>query len=136
VGVNCSLTQLLDSGFYHADPHPGNLMRTPDGKLAYLDFGMMGEMKENLRDGLIEASLHLVNREFDELASDFVTLGLLPPTAEMGALSQALTGTLPDFYIYCNVDLYLMKVMVSYFVCDTHKVMLLFSSFCFTFGQN
>ncbi len=43
------------------------------------DFGMMGEMKENLRDGLIEASLHLVNREFDELASDFVTLGYFSP---------------------------------------------------------
>jgi aarF domain-containing kinase len=36
---------------------------------------MMGEMKENLRDGLIEASVHLVNREFDALAGDFVTLG-------------------------------------------------------------
>lgn len=36
---------------------------------------MMGEMKENLRDGLIEASVHLVNREFDSLAGDFVTLG-------------------------------------------------------------
>ncbi len=56
---------------------------------------------------------------------------LLPPTAEMGALSQALTGTLPHFNIYCNVDLYLMKVMVSYFVCDTHKVMLLFLSCLF-----
>lgn len=44
IGVEFSLTQLLDSGFYHADPHPGNLLRTPDGKLAYLDFGMMGEM--------------------------------------------------------------------------------------------
>lgn len=41
------------------------------------DFGMMGEMKENLRDGLIEASLHLVNREYDALASDFVTLGYI-----------------------------------------------------------
>ncbi|KAG0566440.1 hypothetical protein M758_7G061900 [Ceratodon purpureus] len=96
VGVFCSLTQLLDSGFYHADPHPGNLLRTPDGKLAYLDFGMMGEMKENLRDGLIEASVHLVNREYDALAGDFVTLGLVPPTAEMGEFSKALTGVFQE----------------------------------------
>lgn len=41
----------------------------------FSDFGMMGEMKENLRDGLIEASIHLVNREYDALAADFVTLG-------------------------------------------------------------
>ncbi|KAG6549001.1 hypothetical protein Mapa_009443 [Marchantia paleacea] len=92
VGVNCSLAQLLDCGFYHADPHPGNLMRTPDGKLAYLDFGMMGEVKQDLRDGLIEAALHLINREFDALAGDFVTLGLLPPTNEVGEVSDALTG--------------------------------------------
>ena len=36
VGVYCSLSQLLEYGFYHADPHPGNLLRTVDGKLAYL----------------------------------------------------------------------------------------------------
>ncbi|XP_024396488.1 uncharacterized aarF domain-containing protein kinase At1g71810, chloroplastic isoform X3 [Physcomitrium patens] len=96
VGVFCSLTQLLDSGFYHADPHPGNLLRTPDGKLAYLDFGMMGEMRENLRDGLIEASVHLVNREYELLAGDFVTLGLVPPTAELGEVSKALTGVFQD----------------------------------------
>ncbi|KAI5084943.1 hypothetical protein GOP47_0001112 [Adiantum capillus-veneris] len=92
VGVYCSLTQLLDYGFYHADPHPGNLMKTYDGKLAYLDFGMMGEMQQNLRDSLIEACLHLVNRDFDALAEDFVALGLLPAAAQMTDVSKALTG--------------------------------------------
>lgn len=92
VGVYCSFNQLLEYGFYHADPHPGNLLRTYDGKLAYLDFGMMGDFSEELRDGFIEACLHLVNRDFDALARDFVTLGLLPPTAERDAVTNALTG--------------------------------------------
>ncbi|KAI5444070.1 hypothetical protein KIW84_012620 [Lathyrus oleraceus] len=92
VGVYCSFNQLLECGFYHADPHPGNLLRTSDGKLAYLDFGMTGEFKQELRDGFIEACLHLVNRDFDALATDFVTLGLLPPTAEKEAVTKALTG--------------------------------------------
>ncbi|CAA6659539.1 unnamed protein product [Spirodela intermedia] len=92
VGVYCSLSQLLDYGFYHADPHPGNLLRTTDGKLAYLDFGMMGEFKQELRDGFIQACVHLVNRDFDELAKDFVTLGFLPPTAQKDEVTKALTG--------------------------------------------
>ncbi|XP_057775811.1 uncharacterized aarF domain-containing protein kinase At1g71810, chloroplastic isoform X3 [Salvia miltiorrhiza] len=92
VGVYCSFNQLLEYGFYHADPHPGNLLRTYDGKLAYLDFGMMGEFKEELRDGFIEACLHLVNRDYDALAIDFVTLGLLPPTADKEEVTKALTG--------------------------------------------
>ncbi|KAG0476235.1 hypothetical protein HPP92_013076 [Vanilla planifolia] len=91
VGVYCSLTQLLEYGFYHADPHPGNLLRTSDGKLAYLDFGMMGEFRQELQDGFIQACLHLVNRDFDSLAKDFVTLGLLPPTAQKDEVTKALT---------------------------------------------
>uniref|UniRef100_A0ABL6UEB1 ABC1 atypical kinase-like domain-containing protein n=1 Tax=Cannabis sativa TaxID=3483 RepID=A0ABL6UEB1_CANSA len=92
VGVYCSFNQLLEYGFYHADPHPGNLLRTNDGKLAYIDFGMMGEFREELRDGFIEACLHLVNRDFEALAKDFVTLGLIPPTADRVAVTKALTG--------------------------------------------
>nr|GEX09629.1 uncharacterized AarF domain-containing protein kinase At1g71810, chloroplastic [Tanacetum cinerariifolium] len=75
IGVYCSFNQLLEYGFYHADPHPGNLLRTYDGKLAYLDFGMMGEFRQELRDGFIEACIHLINRDYDSLAKDFVTLG-------------------------------------------------------------
>ncbi|PWA89821.1 protein kinase superfamily protein [Artemisia annua] len=92
IGVYCSFNQLLECGFYHADPHPGNLLRTYDGKLAYLDFGMMGEFRQELRDGFIEACIHLINRDYDSLAKDFVTLGLLPSTADKDEVTKALTG--------------------------------------------
>lgn len=44
VGVILYLKQLLETGFFHADPHPGNLIRTPDGRLAVLDFGLMTQV--------------------------------------------------------------------------------------------
>jgi predicted unusual protein kinase regulating ubiquinone biosynthesis (AarF/ABC1/UbiB family) len=77
VGVNCSLQQLLEHGFFHADPHPGNLLALPDGRLAYLDFGMMSEVSRESRTGLIQAVVHLVNRNFAKLSKDFVSLGFL-----------------------------------------------------------
>ena len=49
VGVRCSLEQMLECGFFHSDPHPGNLLRTRDGKLAYLDFGMTGSVTAETR---------------------------------------------------------------------------------------
>ena len=77
VGVECSLQQLLEHGFFHADPHPGNLLALGDGRLAYLDFGMMSEVTRESRTGLIQAVVHLVNRNFGKLSKDFVSLGFL-----------------------------------------------------------
>jgi predicted unusual protein kinase regulating ubiquinone biosynthesis (AarF/ABC1/UbiB family) len=77
VGVNCSLEQLLEHGFFHADPHPGNLLALPDGRLAYLDFGMMSTVSRESRTGLIQAVVHLVNRNFGKLSQDFVSLGFM-----------------------------------------------------------
>ena len=77
VGVNCSLQQLLEHGFFHADPHPGNLLAMEDGRLCYLDFGMMSEVSRESRTGLIQAVVHLVDRNFGRLSKDFVTLGFL-----------------------------------------------------------
>ena len=77
VGVQCSLQQLLEHGYFHADPHPGNLLALADGRLAYLDFGMMSTVSRESRVGLIQAVVHLVNKDFDQLAKDFVRLGFL-----------------------------------------------------------
>ncbi|MGK7882764.1 MAG: ABC1 kinase family protein [Crocosphaera sp.] len=91
VGVNCSLRQLLEHGFFHADPHPGNLLAMKDGRLAYLDFGMMSRIKPYQRYGLIEAVVHLVNRDFDALAYDYVKLDFLKPETDLTPIVPALT---------------------------------------------
>mmetsp|Transcript_17319 Transcript_17319/g.30923 ORF Transcript_17319/g.30923 Transcript_17319/m.30923 type:complete len:842 (-) Transcript_17319:136-2661(-) len=96
VGVRCSLEQMLEEGFYHADVHPGNLLRMKDGRLAYLDFGMMGNIGLPIRRGLIRATLHLVNREYIALADDFVMLGLLPPDSNRDEIVPALTGVFQE----------------------------------------
>jgi predicted unusual protein kinase regulating ubiquinone biosynthesis (AarF/ABC1/UbiB family) len=96
VGVQCSLRQLLENGFFHADPHPGNLLATPEGKLAYLDFGMMSEVTPSQRYGLIEAVVHLVNRDFEGLANDYVNLGFLGADTDLTPIIPALAFVFND----------------------------------------
>lgn len=78
VGVICYLKQLLDTGFFHADPHPGNLIRTPDGKLAILDFGLVTKLTDDQKYGMIEAIAHLIHRDYQAIVKDFVKLGFIP----------------------------------------------------------
>ncbi|TVS05819.1 MAG: AarF/ABC1/UbiB kinase family protein [Cyanobium sp. PLM2.Bin73] len=92
VGVNCSLQQLLEHGFFHADPHPGNLLALPDGRLAYLDFGMMSSVSREARTGLIQAVVHLVNRNFGKLSKDFVNLGFLAEDVNLSPIVPAFEG--------------------------------------------
>jgi len=90
VGVQASLRQLMEYGFFHADPHPGNLMAMRDGRLAYLDFGMMSEVTPEQRYGLLDAVVHLVNRDFEALSQDYVRLGFLEPDTDLRIITPAL----------------------------------------------
>ncbi|KAH8062890.1 hypothetical protein JL720_13134 [Aureococcus anophagefferens] len=75
---NCSLRQMLESGYFHADPHAGNLLATADGQLCYLDFGMMSYLDRRQRVSIIEAVVHLVNRDFEALAALYERMGFIP----------------------------------------------------------
>lgn len=91
LGVITYLTQLLEFGFFHADPHPGNMMRTTDGKLAILDFGLMTEVTDNQKYGMIEAIAHLLNRDYSEIGQDFVNLDFIPEGTDTRPIVPALT---------------------------------------------
>ena len=104
-GVISGLQQLLEFGYFHADPHPGNLFALPGktgpmGHLAYVDFGMMDSISDSDRLTLTGAVVHLINRDFESLAHDFVALGFLNPRTDLApivpALEQVLGGALGD----------------------------------------
>lgn len=90
IGVICYLKQLLDTGFFHADPHPGNLIRTPDGRLAILDFGLMTTVDDNIKYGMIEAISHLIHRDYDAIGKDFVTLDFIPKNTDLRPILPVL----------------------------------------------
>lgn len=96
IGVNCSLDQLLQKGFVHADPHTGNLLRTKDGKLCYLDFGMCVHVKQQIRYDLIAAITRLINRDFENLAEDFIKLGFLPRDTDTRPFAPLLVKAFGD----------------------------------------
>ena len=90
LGVVTYLTQLLDTGFFHADPHPGNMLRAPDGRLVILDFGLMTEVTDDQRYGMIEAIAHLIHRDYDRIGDDFVNLDFIPEGTDVRPIVPAL----------------------------------------------
>lgn len=98
-GVIAGLQQLLEFGYFHADPHPGNLFALPGktgalGHVAYVDFGMMDSISDSDRLTLTGAVVHLINRDFRALARDFVGLGFLNPKTDLEPIVPALEEVL------------------------------------------
>ncbi len=94
IGVTSGLRQLLEHGFFHADPHPGNLFATTDGRMAYIDFGMMDQLEEDTKETLASAVVQLINRDYQSLARDFVNLGFLTPDTDINPIIPALEKVL------------------------------------------
>ena len=94
IGVTSGLRQLLEHGFFHADPHPGNLFATPDGRMAYIDFGMMDKLEEDTKETLVDSVVQLINKDYSALAHDFVKLGFLTPDTDITPIIPALEEVL------------------------------------------
>eukprot|EP01062_Namystynia_karyoxenos_P073219 TRINITY_DN70050_c0_g1_i1.p1 TRINITY_DN70050_c0_g1~~TRINITY_DN70050_c0_g1_i1.p1 ORF type:complete len:501 (+),score=155.97 TRINITY_DN70050_c0_g1_i1:55-1557(+) len=90
VGVECFIMQLLDLGFFHSDPHPGNLLVTPDGRLALIDFGLCAEVPLPSAEAMTTALLHLLKGDVGALLGDAVVLGFLPADVDLASLKPAV----------------------------------------------
>jgi predicted unusual protein kinase regulating ubiquinone biosynthesis (AarF/ABC1/UbiB family) len=104
------LEQIFEDGFFHADPHPGNLFvtplspvkgskrRSPRWQLTFVDFGMVGHVPENLRKGLRETVIAVGTRDSARLIRSYKELGFLLPGADTQALEQASAMVFDRFW--------------------------------------
>lgn len=90
MGTNFYLKQLLEDGFFHADPHPGNMRIMDDGRIGIFDFGMVGRIDSDMKQHMIDALLHVVQRDYKLLIDDFVNMGFLHPSVNRHELLAEL----------------------------------------------
>ena len=88
--IRTYLKQLLEDGFFHADPHPGNLLVMPDGRLAFFDFGMVGRITPQLQSKMIDAFFHVVAKDAPGIADDLIELGFLKPGADETKIKEVV----------------------------------------------
>lgn len=96
VAMVAYLRMMLDTGTLHCDPHPGNLLRTPSGKLCILDWGLVTGIDPDLQLSLIEHVAHLTAKDYAKVPADLVKLGFVP---EGGEAAMATSG-IADFLTY------------------------------------
>ena len=102
--ARATFQQIFVAGFFHADPHPGNIFVTPsttdsdiDFTLTYIDFGMMGEISTELRDGLQQFIFAVVGRDARAWVLATQRLGVLLPSADTVELERAVTALFDRF---------------------------------------
>jgi predicted unusual protein kinase regulating ubiquinone biosynthesis (AarF/ABC1/UbiB family) len=90
--IRTYLKQLLEDGFFHADPHPGNLLVMDSGHLAFFDFGMVGRINPTLQYQMIDAFFHVVSRDVQGLGQDIINLNFLKPGVDPETVRPVVEG--------------------------------------------
>ncbi|GMP66517.1 hypothetical protein CsSME_00026849 [Camellia sinensis var. sinensis] len=88
--IEAYLIQILKTGFFHADPHPGNLAIDVDESLIYYDFGMMGEIKSFTRERLLDLFYAVYEKDAKKVMRSLIDLGALQPTGDLASVRRSV----------------------------------------------
>ncbi|WP_406534157.1 ABC1 kinase family protein [Methanobrevibacter sp.] len=96
--IDSYLQQLFIDGFFHGDPHPGNIMILEDNVLCYLDLGMMGVFDEEFKKNLSELMILLVDQDVDGLINQFMYMDILDYDIETRPLKRELNDLFGRYF--------------------------------------
>ncbi len=97
LGICSYLKQLLQDGFFQADPHPGNMAVTQDGKLIFYDFGMMAEVQPINRNQMVQTFFAVLKKDTDQVVSTLSDMGLIEPMADMTPVKRIVNVLVDRF---------------------------------------
>ncbi|KAH8079110.1 hypothetical protein JL720_9367 [Aureococcus anophagefferens] len=108
------LVQLLESGTFHADPHPGNLFLMDDGRLGLLDFGLVARVRRDDQDTMVSSIIHLANKDFPALVDDFIALEVLPKDTQRATVIPLMDKALSPYIAGGGAKQFERRVKESY----------------------
>jgi predicted unusual protein kinase regulating ubiquinone biosynthesis (AarF/ABC1/UbiB family) len=97
IGAEAYLEQLLNHGFFHADPHPGNLAVTGKGELIFYDFGMMGQIQSITRDKLLRTFFGIAQKDAEAVINSLIELGAIEVNGDIGPIRRSVQYMLDNF---------------------------------------
>jgi len=99
IGVDALFHQFFISGFFHADPHPGNFFAMPDGRLCLHDFGMVGYLDPPTRKELLSCLVCFVNKDIDGFTKHILHMALTDEKSDLGGFQKDVAGILSEFFL-------------------------------------
>lgn len=97
-GGRAFLKQVFEFGFFHADPHPGNIIIMYDGTVAFIDFGIMGRLDTRLRNHMANIFLALIERNYDKLVNEYLMLGVISADTDIKKFKRAVENLIEPYY--------------------------------------
>ncbi|MFP8951420.1 ABC1 kinase family protein [Natrialbaceae archaeon A-arb3/5] len=90
------LQMIIDDGVFHADPHPGNLAVTDDGRIVFYDFGMSGRVDEFVQEKIVEFYVAVANQDIDAILDALIEIGTLSPDADRAVMAEVMEIAIQD----------------------------------------
>ncbi|WHT49850.1 AarF/ABC1/UbiB kinase family protein [Sporosarcina thermotolerans] len=119
------LHQILDEGFFHGDPHPGNIFILPDNVVSYLDFGMVGRLDNKLKEQFAPLILHMRNRNTEGMVSLFYEMGIISDETDLRAFTRDVDELQNKYYDISLDEISLGTIFIELFqVAYRHNIMI------------
>ncbi|MCX7794628.1 MAG: AarF/ABC1/UbiB kinase family protein [Thermodesulfovibrionales bacterium] len=99
IGLEAYLKMIFEDGYFHADPHPGNIFIMPDGRIGLVDFGIVGYLTPELMENLAQAFISLVRQDFDSLIEQYIDLGFVSEEVDIESFRREFKADLMDFLV-------------------------------------